>query len=154
MTRRTFVRGAAYERRNQRANVTRVAGEFVGSFAVVTGIGRQRLDTNRLQRLVQRLAIVRDIRPGTTARNEREDEMAGTVTDDPHLGKTFVMDVLRGFSTLCFAPHVIAAGVMRLQACPVHRRQADLLLHPVRFNSLMDRLSQHAFGASKAKQSS
>ena len=79
--------------------------------------------------------------------------MGGTVTDDPHLGKTFVMDVLRGFSAFCFALHVIAAGVMRLQACPVYRRQADLLLHQMLFNGLMDCLSQHAFGASKAKQS-
>ena len=115
---RRFCGLTANRRRDERfAHAPLFASKAVRVLPIVAGVGDLGVDGQPRQcRLVKHRAEVRYVGCRSAAGNRRKYQMAPGIAQDPCLGEASVGGFLPGISAFRTAPHVIAAGVMRLQA--------------------------------------
>ncbi len=127
VARRRFRRLPADLGRHQQADTTLVAREPVRMLGVVAGVGRHGCQLHTRERLIERRAEVRDVRPGTATRHHGQDQMAVAVTNDARLGEPLVGRALPVFPGVRSTFDVVAAGVPRFESGAVDRGQGHLV---------------------------
>ncbi len=145
-------RGTTDQRWNQGADATLVPRVVVRRFAVIPGVGRYGDQPHSSSRLVEGGAIMLDVRPWPMRRHHGQNHVTGAVAEDARLGKPSVGEILPLFSPFFSPPHIVAAGVMRLESGAVQRGQGHAFAYPAHDGPDMDRFVQQAAGGSRDQQ--
>jgi hypothetical protein len=118
---RRFFRRSADGRWDQGAHVQFVAAEFVHPFAVVPGIGEERLDSLPRAAGQQRRNHAGLVGRRSASRMGGQDQMAGAIDEQAAFGEASIGHVLQAFVAARTTPNKVAAHVQGYEAGAVER---------------------------------
>ena len=131
-------------RRNHGAKAEFITQEHMDPLSVIPRVAEDSVDHSASRCRFHRLDHVRMVGRRSAPRDGRQNDVAGTVADQPDLGKSAIGRFLPLFSAFGASAHEIVTGVMGFKTAAVDGGQRRSLLEDLGFCGGDNRLIQHA----------